>query len=151
MAWGGEVREHNGEVVTEKLRSDPCRRGSWKRLLQQSRCRSESGSRAQPVPVNHPGYGLRLKIPAPSAAAEGLRAPIQQSWKPQLPSPPAERVLSVCREKPGLAAGELWESGRVSAAGSLWESCRSPLLVCGDRWNWLLEHLWPGMIFKHHK
>lgn len=107
MAWGGEVREHNGEVVTEKLRSDPCRRGSWKRLLQQSRCRSESGSRAQPVPVNHPGYGLRLKIPAPSAAAEGLRAPIQQSWKPQLPSPPAERVLSVCREKPGLAAGEL--------------------------------------------
>ncbi|CAN8214798.1 unnamed protein product [Coccothraustes coccothraustes] len=89
------------------------KKGSWKRLLQQSRCRSESGSRAQPVPVNHRGYGLRLEIAARSAAAEGFRVPMQQNWKPQLPSPPAQRVLSVCREKSGLAAGELglgvWE------------------------------------------
>lgn len=93
--------------------SGPCRRESWKRLLQQSRCRSESGSRAQPVPVNHRGDGLRLEIAALSAAAEGFRVPVQQNWRPRLSSPSAQRLLSVCPEKSGLAAGGLglgiWE------------------------------------------
>lgn len=93
---GGEVREHNGEVVTEScVWSGPCRRGSWKRLLQQSRCRSESGSRAQPVSVNHRGHGLRLMILRSAPPRRHFELRFSRTGSPSS-RPHLRRVLSVC-------------------------------------------------------
>lgn len=102
----GEMEEHNGEVVTEKLPME------WTLLHWESgsscckQCRSESVNWAQLITVNNCVYGLRMKIPSLSHSCWGTSSSYSAELEaPALASACAVGPLGLQRET-RIVAGE---------------------------------------------
>lgn len=152
MAWGTQVREHNGEVVTEELRVE---RSVSQREL-------EAAAAAEPVPqwvrepsAARPGESPWVRATPGDRCTQRRRWGISSSYLAKLEAP---APVPTCTAGPLRLPGEIRVGSRRAQAGSLGGSLQPGVWGAAGLPFWYAEtdgadcsSLWPALIFKHHK